>query len=90
MPARLPVRVSPSYPPTNQPTPRRYAAVIYLIGAALWTLEALWSLWCLKLVYFNFRSGGKQAEAQNEMQRLALNAALQHQMGAFAGGAARK
>lgn len=31
---------------------------MYFIGAALWSLEFLWSFWVLKMVYSRFRGGG--------------------------------
>lgn len=51
------------------------------IGAALWTVEALWSLWCLQLVYRNFRRTGTQDRAQGELQGMALTAAVNAKMG---------
>lgn len=35
--------------------------VMYFIGAGLWTLESLWSLWVYKLVYRSFRGHGMSA-----------------------------
>lgn len=27
-----------------------FTGIIYVVGASLWTLETLWSIWCLKVV----------------------------------------
>jgi hypothetical protein len=35
--------------------------VIYFIGAGLWTLESLWSVWVYKSVYRSFRGQGMTA-----------------------------
>lgn len=32
--------------------------VVYFIGAALWSIEFLWSFWVVKMVYSVFRGGG--------------------------------
>lgn len=34
---------------------------MYFIGAALWSLESLWTLWTLKFVYASFRGQGMNA-----------------------------
>lgn len=47
-----------------------FPGVVYIIGAVLWTLEALWSLWCLKDSFLFFRGKGGIKE-QNEAKEQA-------------------
>ncbi|WIA15216.1 hypothetical protein OEZ85_001894 [Tetradesmus obliquus] len=58
----------------------KVGGVLYIIGACLWTLEAAASWWCLKMVYFNFRSSGKQQQAQGQMANMAFVAAMQNKV----------
>jgi hypothetical protein len=49
--------------------------ILYFIGAALWSLEFLWSFWTLKNVYTAFRGGGmSMTQARNEAARRAAGA----------------
>ncbi|KAF6264121.1 scamp family-domain-containing protein [Scenedesmus sp. NREL 46B-D3] len=58
----------------------KVGGVLYIIGACLWTMEAFASWWCLKTVYFNFRSSGKQQQAQTQMTNMAFVAAMQNKV----------
>eukprot|EP00798_Chlamydomonas_sp_ICE-L_P030667 gene30667-35684_t len=44
-----------------------FIGTIYLIGAILWTLEASYSFWCLKDVYFFFRGAGGVEQVKQHM-----------------------
>lgn len=54
----------------------KFAGIIYIAGASVWTAEAVWSLWCIKSVYFTFRNSGGSAKARSEANRMAVQAAL--------------
>ncbi|MEW5304079.1 MAG: hypothetical protein WDW36_006713 [Sanguina aurantia] len=43
-----------------------FAGIIYIVGASLWTLEALFSLWVLKDVFFFFRGQGGVQQAKQQ------------------------
>lgn len=46
----------------------------FLVGASMWTLEAVWSFWCLKSVYGYFRGRGGHEQVRKETLRAAVNA----------------
>eukprot|EP00877_Chromochloris_zofingiensis_P001837 jgi/Chrzof1/11654/Cz06g03240.t1 len=56
----------------------KWAGIIYIVGACLWSVEALCSFWTLKTVYSTFRNTGKKQQAQNEMSKIALKAAMEN------------
>ncbi|BDA41493.1 Putative secretory carrier-associated membrane protein 1 [Coccomyxa sp. Obi] len=44
-----------------------FTGIVYVVGAALWTLETLWSIWCLKMVYSAFRGNGGDRRLKQEV-----------------------
>lgn len=48
---------------------------VFLVGAIVWTLEALWSLWCLRSVYLSFRGRGGPEAAKKEALKATISAA---------------
>lgn len=52
-------------------------SIVYYIGAALWSLEFLWSFWTLKKVYSAFRGQGHTASAvKRDAARSAISSAV--------------
>lgn len=77
----LPAPHLPCNPPRLLPTPPLpgpcYAGIIYYVGAALWSVEFLWSFWTLKHVCSSFRGRGlgvQQAKQEAAAGAIALTA----------------
>ncbi|CAK0783815.1 hypothetical protein CVIRNUC_007015 [Coccomyxa viridis] len=55
-----------------------FTGVIFIIGACFWTLETLWSLWCLKMVYSAFRGNGGERRLKQEVAGAMASHAATH------------
>jgi len=55
----------------------RAQGVVFMMGAAFWTIEALYCLWCLKDAFLFFRGKGGVEQAKQDAAVAAFRAGLQ-------------